>query len=47
MTGTVVEQFRKVLDELARAVRVGDEITWSRAMEAANRRISAGRSNGD
>lgn len=47
MTGTVVEQFRKALDDLARAVRVGDEITWSRAMEAANRRISAGRSNGD
>ena len=47
MTGTVVEQFRKVLDDLARAVRVGDEITWSRAMEAANRRISAERSNGD
>jgi chorismate mutase/prephenate dehydrogenase len=47
MTGTVVEQFRRVLDELARAVRVGDEITWSRAMEAANRRISAGRSSSD
>jgi chorismate mutase/prephenate dehydrogenase len=47
MTGAVVEQFRKVLEDLARAVRVGDEITWTRAMEAANRRISAKRPNGD
>ena len=29
MTGTVVEHFRKVFDVLARAVRVGDEITWT------------------
>jgi chorismate mutase/prephenate dehydrogenase len=46
MTGTVVEHFRKVFDNLARAVRVGDEITWTRAMENANRRISAKRQNG-
>jgi len=47
MTGTVVEHFRKVFDDLARAVRVGDEITWTRAMENANRRISAKRQNGE
>jgi chorismate mutase/prephenate dehydrogenase len=46
MTGTVVEHFRKVFDDLARAVRVGDEITWTRAMENANRRINAKRQNG-
>ena len=39
MTGEVVGQFRKVLDDLARAVRVGDEISWTRAMEKANSRI--------
>lgn len=46
MTGQVVEHFRKVFDNLARAVRVGDEITWTEAMENANRRISAKR-NGE
>ncbi len=40
MTGEVVGHFRRVLDELARAIRVGDEISWTRAMEIANRRIS-------
>jgi chorismate mutase/prephenate dehydrogenase len=40
LTGEVVGQFRKVLDDLARAVRTGDEISWTRAMEIANRRIS-------
>ena len=44
MTGEVVGQFRKVLDDLARAIRVGDEISWTRAMEIANRRISNDRS---
>jgi len=43
MTGDVVERFRKVLDDLARAVRVGDEISWTRAMERANRRIQPDR----
>jgi len=28
-------------------VRVGDEISWTKAMEKANRRISAKRQNGD
>jgi chorismate mutase/prephenate dehydrogenase len=46
MTGQVVEHFRGVFDNLARAVRVGDEITWTQAMENANRRISAKR-NGE
>ena len=41
MTAQVVEHFRDVFDSLARAVRVGDEISWTRAMEEANRRISA------
>jgi hypothetical protein len=45
MTGQVVEHFRKVFDNLARAVRVGDEITWTEAMENANRRISAKRNS--
>jgi len=44
MTGDVVGQFRRVLDELARAVRVGDEISWTRAMEIANDRISLNKS---
>ena len=44
MTGDVVGQFRKVLDDLARAIRVGDEISWTRAMDIANRRISSDRS---
>ena len=39
MTGEVVDQFRQTLDKLARAVRVGDEISWIRAMEIANKRI--------
>ena len=43
MTGEVVGQFRRVLDELARAVRVGDEISWVRAMEKANSRIAQDR----
>jgi len=47
MTGQVVEHFRKVFEKLARAVRVGDEISWTQAMENANRRISAKRQNGD
>jgi chorismate mutase / prephenate dehydrogenase len=46
MTGQVVEHFRRVLDNLAHAVRVGDEASWTQAMENANRRISAKR-NGD
>jgi hypothetical protein len=41
-----VEHFRRVLDNLAHAVRVGDEESWTAAMENANRRISAKR-NGD
>jgi chorismate mutase/prephenate dehydrogenase len=47
MTGEVVEHFRKVFDDLARAVRVGDEISWTRAMQKANERISAKRQNGE
>jgi chorismate mutase/prephenate dehydrogenase len=41
MTGEVVGHFRRVLDELARAVRTGDEISWTRSMETANQRISS------
>ncbi len=40
MTGEVVGHFRRTLDDLARAIRVGDEISWTRAMEIANQRIS-------
>lgn len=47
MTGEVVEHFRRVFDSLARAVRVGDEISWTKAMEKANQRISTNRQNGD
>jgi chorismate mutase/prephenate dehydrogenase len=47
MTGQVVEHFRRVFDNLARAVRVGDEISWTKAMQEANRRISAKRQNGE
>jgi chorismate mutase/prephenate dehydrogenase len=47
MTGEVVEHFQQVFEHLARAVRVGDEISWTRAMEKANQRISAKRPNGD
>jgi hypothetical protein len=43
----VVEHFKRVFEGLARAVRVGDEISWTRAMEKANQRISATRLNGD
>ena len=41
MTGEVVGHFRRVLDELARSVRTGDEISWTRSMETANQRISS------
>ena len=41
MTGQVVGQFRDALDALARAVRTGDEVSWTRAMEMANRRIAS------
>jgi chorismate mutase/prephenate dehydrogenase len=47
MTGEVVDQFSRVFEELARAVRVGDEISWTRAMEVANQRISSGQRNGN
>lgn len=47
MTGEVVEHFRRVFDGLARSVRVGDEISWTRSMEKANERISAKSRNGD
>jgi chorismate mutase/prephenate dehydrogenase len=46
MTADVVDKFRQALDELARAVRTGDEISWTRAMEIANERIGAN-SRGD
>lgn len=38
-TGGVVDQFRGALDQLANAVKDGDEATWTRAMDIANRRI--------
>ena len=41
MTGEVVGHFRRVLDELARAVRTGDEISWTKSMKTANQRISS------
>jgi chorismate mutase/prephenate dehydrogenase len=47
MTGQVVAHFLRVFENLARAVRVGDEITWTQAMEEANRRITAKARNGD
>ena len=47
MTGEVVEHFRRVFDRLSRAVRVGDEISWTRAMETANQRISTDQHNGN
>ncbi len=47
MTGEVVDRFRHVLDELARAVRDEDEGSWTRAMDIANQRISAGQTNGN
>lgn len=43
MTGEVVGHFRRVLDELSRAVRTGDEISWTKAMDIANQRISSKR----
>jgi len=43
MTGEVIGHFRRVLDDLARAIRVGDEISWTRAMRTANERISGKR----
>jgi len=43
MTGEVIGHFRRVLDDLARAIRVGDEISWTRAMEIANDRIGGKR----
>lgn len=46
MTGEVVGHFRRVLDELARSIRVGDEISWTKAMEIANKRISSKRDTG-
>lgn len=47
MTGQVVAHFLRVFENLARAVRVGDEITWTQAMEEANRRIAAKPRNAD
>lgn len=47
MTGQVVAHFLRVFENLARAVHVGDEITWTQAMEEANRRIAAKTRNGD
>jgi chorismate mutase/prephenate dehydrogenase len=41
LTEDVVGKFRQALDGLSRAVRTGDEISWTRAMEIANERISA------
>mgnify|MGYP001547980396 FL=1 len=41
MTGEVVGHFRRVMDELARAVQTGDEDSWTQAMETANQRISS------
>jgi len=43
--GEVVDHFRRVLDELSRAVRDEDEATWTRAMDIANRRIHSGQRN--
>ena len=40
-TGQVVGQFRRALDQLAEAVRAGDEDTWTEAMDIANRRITS------
>ena len=47
MTGQVVAHFLRVFENLARAVHVGDETTWTQAMEEANRRIAAKTRNGD
>jgi len=43
MTGEVVDQFRKVLNQLSGAVQSEDESTWTEAMEIANLRISSGK----
>ena len=43
MTGEVVDQFRRVLDQLSGAVRSQDEATWTESMMVANQRISAGK----
>lgn len=40
LTSDVVKGFRGALDQLVRAVDEGDEPSWTRAMEIANRRIS-------
>jgi chorismate mutase/prephenate dehydrogenase len=45
-TGEVVEHFRRVFDALARAVRTGDEVSWTRSMANAYARISAKSNNG-
>jgi chorismate mutase/prephenate dehydrogenase len=47
LTGQVVAHFLRVFENLARAVRAGDEITWTQAMEEANRRIAAKTRNGE
>ena len=39
-TAEVIGHFRKVLDALAEAVKAGDEDSFTRAMEEANRRIN-------
>jgi chorismate mutase/prephenate dehydrogenase len=47
MTAEVVEHFRRVFDQLSKAVTEGDEISWTRAMEIANQRISSDQRNGN
>jgi chorismate mutase/prephenate dehydrogenase len=47
MTVEVVDHFRRVLDELSRAVQDEDEDSWTRAIDIANRRISKGSQNGN
>ena len=42
MTGEVVDQFRKALDQLSGAVRDQDENSWTQSMEKANTRIGSG-----
>jgi chorismate mutase/prephenate dehydrogenase len=44
-TPQVVAHFRSVFDGLHRAVQEQDEATWTEAMELANLRISAGKSD--
>jgi chorismate mutase/prephenate dehydrogenase len=43
MTGEVVDHFRRVLNQLAGAVREEDEDSWTASMNLANQRISAGK----